>query len=68
VSRIQLSDIHWPQKNLIVYNGKGKVDRVVYFSHDAEQALELWLHTRGYISAYCFAHTPPDFVVNICLS
>jgi integrase/recombinase XerD len=55
VSRIQLSDIHWPQQNLIVYNGKGKVDRVVYFSNDAEQALQLWLHTRGYISAYCFA-------------
>ena len=55
VSRLQVSDIHWPHKNLIVYNGKGKVDRVVYFSRDAEQALELWLPTRGYLSAYCFA-------------
>ncbi len=55
VSRLQVSDIHWPQQNLIVYNGKGKVDRVVYFSDDAAQALQLWLHTRGYISAYCFA-------------
>jgi site-specific recombinase XerD len=38
-----------------VYNGKGKVDRVAYFSKDVEQALELWLHTRGYLSGYCFA-------------
>ena len=65
VSRLQLSDIHWPHKNLIVYNGKGKVDRVVYFSNDAEQALQLWLHTRGYISAYCFsAHFKRDRPVN----
>ncbi len=55
VSRLQISDIHWPHKNLIVYNGKGKVDRVAYFSQDAEQALEVWLQTRGYLSAYCFA-------------
>jgi integrase/recombinase XerD len=54
VGRLQVSDIHWSHKNLIVYNGKGNVDRVVYFSQDAEQALQLWLHTRGYLSAYCF--------------
>jgi integrase/recombinase XerD len=55
VCRVQVSDINWPLKNLIVYNGKGKVDRVAYFSKDVEQALELWLHTRGYLSGYCFA-------------
>jgi len=41
------------------------VDRVVYFSDDAEQALQLWLHTRGYLSAYCFAaHFKRDRPVN----
>jgi site-specific recombinase XerD len=65
VSRLQVSDIHWPHKNLIVYNGKGKVDRVVYFSDDAAQGLQVWLHTRGYISAYCFAaHFKRDRPVN----
>lgn len=28
---------------------------MAYFSQDAEQALEVWLQTRGYLSAYCFA-------------
>ncbi len=59
VSRLQVSDqvsdLHWPPQNLLVYTGKGKVDRVVYFSDDGAQALQLWLHTRGDISAYCFA-------------
>lgn len=55
VSRLQVRDIDWPHKHLIVHNGKWKVDRVVYFSRDAEQALQVWLHTRGYLSAFCFA-------------
>lgn len=55
VSQLQLEDMHWAQQNLMVRNGKGKVDRVVYFSAEVEHALRRWLSTRSYESAYCFA-------------
>ncbi len=54
VSRLKVDNIKWEKQNLIVYNGKGKVDRVVYFSPDAQAALRFWLATRNYNSDYCF--------------
>lgn len=61
VCRLRMSDIHWQHKTLIVHNGKGRVDRVVYFSKDAEEALRLWLKTRGYVSQFCFlSRARPD--------
>jgi site-specific recombinase XerD len=54
VCRLQMCDIDWDRKSVIVHNGKGRVDRVVYMSHDAEEALRRWLAKRGYMSPYCF--------------
>lgn len=54
VCRLQMNDVDWQHKTLIVHNGKGRVDRVVYFSKDAEEALRLWLRHRGYVSRFCF--------------
>ena len=53
-TRVHLNDIDWKLQQIRVYNGKGKVDRVVYFSKDAERALREWLKVRRYQSPYCF--------------
>lgn len=54
VCKLKVEHIKWENKNIIVFNGKGKVDRVTYMSEDLEAALSVWLETRGYISIYCF--------------
>lgn len=55
VSKLQTVDIHWVNKTILVHNGKGKVDRIVYFSHDAEFALQTWLQSVcDHGSSYCF--------------
>lgn len=54
VCRLRKSDIGWEKQNLIVYNGKGKVDRVVYISKDAQKALRQWLENSDSSSSYCF--------------
>lgn len=61
VSQLRVNDIHWEQQNLLVRNGKGKVDRVVYFSGEVEQTLRQWMATRSYESPYGFASsTQPE--------
>ena len=55
VTKLQISDIHWVNKTIKVYNGKGRVDRMVYFSQDAEVALCLWWQSVcNNDSSYCF--------------
>jgi site-specific recombinase XerD len=54
VCRLKVSDIDWEHKTVIIHNGKGQVDRVVYMSKDAEAALRVWLMKRGYMNELCF--------------
>jgi len=54
VCRLKVSHISFERKNLIVRNGKGKVDRIVYFSRDAQEALINWMKERDNSSEYCF--------------
>jgi site-specific recombinase XerD len=54
VCRLKIRDLDWQHKTIIIHNGKGRVDRVVYMSKDAEEALRLWLRERGYMNELCF--------------
>jgi len=42
VCRLPWSAVNWEQSSLRIDNGKGQVDRVVYYSTDVEQALSQW--------------------------
>ena len=46
VAKLKLSDIDWEQKSLLVEQGKGRKDRVVYLSADALAALQTCLKLR----------------------
>lgn len=60
VCQLQTSDIHFEERQLMIRNGKGKVDRIVYFSLAVEQRLRRWLAKRPTASSYCFAaHQDP---------
>jgi len=41
--KLSKKDINWRQRKLLVHNGKGKVDRMVYFSEELEILLEDWI-------------------------
>jgi site-specific recombinase XerD len=46
VAKLKLSDIDWEQKSLLVEQGKGRKDRVVYLSSDAITDLKACLELR----------------------
>ena len=47
VAQLTLSALDLPRSQLFVYHGKGAKDRIVYLSHDAQQALVEYLKTRS---------------------
>src|SRR5512137_2350253 len=51
VAQLSLSALDLPRSQLFVYHGKGAKDRVVYLSHDAQQALVEYLKTRAFSRA-----------------
>lgn len=55
VCQLKQADISFDDQKLMVHNGKGKVDRIVYFSLEVQNSLLLWLNHRPYESSYCFA-------------
>ena len=46
VAQLTLGALDLPRSQLFVYHGKGGKDRIVYLSHDAQQALLEYLKTR----------------------
>jgi len=43
----RMSDIHMEEQKILIYQGeKNQRGRVVYFSEDAKEALEAWMHQR----------------------
>jgi site-specific recombinase XerD len=55
VCQLKQVDINFGDQQLMIHNGKGKVDRMVYFSLEVQNSLLSWLNQRGYESIYCFA-------------
>lgn len=51
VAQLTLSALDLPRSQLFVYHGKGGKDRVVYLSHDAQQALLEYLKVRSFYRA-----------------
>jgi site-specific recombinase XerD len=51
VAQLSLSALDLPRSQLFVYHGKGAKDRVVYLSHDAQQALVEYLKIRAFSKA-----------------
>jgi site-specific recombinase XerD len=51
VAQLSLSALDLPRSQLFVYHGKGSKDRVVYLSHDAQQALVDYLKIRAFSKA-----------------
>ena len=51
VAQLSLSALDLPRSQLFVYHGKGAKDRVVYLSHDAQQALVDYLKIRAFSKA-----------------
>jgi site-specific recombinase XerD len=51
VAQLTLSALDLPRSQLFVYHGKGGKDRVVYLSHDAQQALLEYLKARSFYRA-----------------
>jgi len=49
--QLTLSALDLPRSQLFVYHGKGAKDRIVYLSHDAQQALVEYLKTRAFSRA-----------------
>jgi integrase len=47
VEELRLEDLDFPQKRLVVRDGKGRVDRTVYLTETAIQALQDYLEVRG---------------------
>jgi len=50
-AQLSLSALDLPRSQLFVYHGKGAKDRVVYLSHDAQQALVDYLEIRAFSKA-----------------
>jgi site-specific recombinase XerD len=48
VAQLTLAALNLPRSQLFVYRGKGAKDRVVYLSHDAQQALVEYLRSRSF--------------------
>ena len=48
VAQLTLSALDLPRSQLFVYHGKGAKDRMVYLSHDAQQALVEYLRLRAF--------------------
>jgi len=51
VAQLTLGALDLPRSQLFVYHGKGAKDRVVYLSHDAQQALLEYLKSRSFLRA-----------------
>ncbi len=51
LAQLSLSALDLPRSQLFVYHGKGAKDRVVYLSHDAQQALVDYLKIRAFSKA-----------------
>jgi site-specific recombinase XerD len=51
VAQLTLGALDLPRSQLFVYHGKGGKDRIVYLSHDAQQALLEYLKTRCFYRA-----------------
>jgi len=51
VAQLTLGALDLPRSQLFVYHGKGAKDRVVYLSHDAQQALVDYLKIRAFSKA-----------------
>ena len=51
VAQLSLPALDLPRSQLFVYHGKGAKDRIVYLSHDAQQALVEYLKTRAFSRA-----------------
>jgi site-specific recombinase XerD len=51
VAQLSLSALDLPRSQMFVYHGKGAKDRVVYLSHDAQQALVDYLKIRAFSKA-----------------
>ncbi len=51
VAQLSLSALDLPRSQLFVFHGKGAKDRVVYLSHDAQQALVDYLKIRAFSKA-----------------
>jgi site-specific recombinase XerD len=51
VAQLTLSALDLPRSQLFVYHGKGAKDRIVYLSHDAQQALVEYLKIRSFSRA-----------------
>jgi len=51
VAQLTLGALDLPRSQLFVYRGKGAKDRVVYLSHDAQQALLEYLKLRSFLRA-----------------
>jgi len=51
VAQLTLRALDLPRSQLFVYHGKGGKDRVVYLSHDAQQALLEYLKARSFYRA-----------------
>ena len=47
VARLTVDAIEYPRRRLLVLNGKGGKDRVVYLSEDVRSALEVYLKNRS---------------------
>ena len=58
VAQLTLNALDLPRSQLFVYHGKGGKDRVVYLSHDAQQALLEYLKSR------CFSRMKRVFLVD----
>jgi len=58
VAHLRLQDLDWAQRRILVCQGKGNKDRVVYISHDAERAL------RGYLESRSSSQVKEIFLVN----
>lgn len=53
-AKLQISDVNERTQQVLVKNGKGKFDRMVYFTQDFQEALAHWLQVRKGESPYCF--------------
>ena len=52
---VKITDISFPERKILIYIGeKNYQGRVVYYSEDAEQALQQWLTIRNKDSVYLF--------------
>jgi site-specific recombinase XerD len=49
VAQLTLRALDLPRSQLFVYHGKGGKDRIVYLSHDAQQALAEYLRSRSFM-------------------